>query len=232
MKTSTKLKQIRPFVNIKIPHNKKLFTTNEKRLISRYYNILDGQGYFNNDNTGFQLVSIKSKSAPKIAGAPKITKRFIEVGTVVKDGVISTNPNRKVKLKNGKFYVVDEKGATKIWRFRYNISKNWEPKEFAKYIAKQMGKKNLKKTQFFAIGAGLKYEVRGSINDSLNSLANEILKIGYGYTPNLTKSYTHNNQTKYLKDWLQEIVVYETLDEVASKIKNRKYKKRKRKVKR
>lgn len=231
MSTSQKLKQIRPFVNIKIPANKKLFTIAEKRLISRYYNILDKQGYFNNDAEGYQLVSIKAKTAPKIFGAPKITKRFIEVGTVVENGKLKTNPNRKVQLRNGKFYVKDLKGNTRIWRFEYNIAKNWTQQTFVKHIIKQIGKSGLKKNQYFAIGAGLKYEVRGSISTSLKNLANDILKIGYGYTPNLTKEYTHNGQKKYLKEWLQEIVVYESIDDVESKIKNRKFKTRKKKAK-
>lgn len=228
--TKDKLRAIKPFVKLKIPINKKMFSSAEKGLITRYYNILDSQGYFNNDNIGYQLITISGKTAPKISGAPKITKRFVDIGTIVENGQLKTNPNRKARIKNGKIFVYDNSGNMRTWRFRYNIAKNWETKDFARYIKRQFGK-DLKKKRYFAIGAGLKYEVRGSISTSLENLANDILKMGYGYTPNLKEQYEHNGQTKYLKDWLQEIVVYEELEDVEARIKNRKYKKKQRKPK-
>jgi len=222
--TSDKLRQIKPFVNIKIPINKKNFKPWEKGLISRYYNILDNQGYFNYDNIGYQLLDISSKKAPKVLGAPKLKKRFVEVGTVIENGIMKTNPNRKAIVKNGKIYVKDKGGQIRIWRFQYNIAKNWTQESLAKHLKRQIGKQGLKKNQSFVIGAGLKYEVGGIIDRKLENLAGDILKIGYGYTPNLTKQYEHNGQKKYLKDWLQEIVVYEYDEDLLKRQQNRRMK--------
>lgn len=209
MKTNEKLKAIRPFVKLKIPANKKLFTASEKGLISRYYNILEKQGYFDSNNDFYASVNIERHKNLKIAGAPKIKTRLVRLPTTSEKGVIKVDKSAKVKIRNGKIYV-DRNGAPSIWRFQYNIGKNWIEKAFIAHIKKQIGKAGLKKNQFFAVGAGLKYEVRGTKNDSLTALAREILKIGFSYTSNLTASYEDRNQVKQLKDWLQEIIVYET----------------------
>ena len=226
MKYSEKLKLSRPFVNLGINVNRKNFTTQEKRLITTYFNKLTNLGYFDNITEGYQLVSIKSKRAPKIKGAPKIQKRLVEVGTVVVNGKLQTNPNRKVIIKNGKI-MVTQNGAPRIWRFEYNIAKNWTQKEFIKHLKKSIGKNGLKKNQHFAIGAGIKYEVRNSVTDSLEHVAREIIKLGYRYTPNLKESYEHNGQVKKLSDWMQEIVVYEYIDDIKNRQVNRKFQKRK-----
>lgn len=226
MKYSQKLKKISPFVKLGINSNRKNLSPQEKRIITIYYEKLKAQGYFDKITEGYKLVSIEGKKAPKIKGAPKITKRFVDVGTVVENGVLKTNPKRKVVIKNGKIYVT-QNGAPRIWRFEYNIARNWKEKDFIAHIKKQIGKEGLKKNQFFAIGAGIKYEVRNSHTDSLQHVAREILKMGYRYTPNLKESYEHKGQVKKLSDWMQEIVVYEYKSDVASKIKNRSMRKKK-----
>lgn len=230
MNYTQKLKECRPFVNIKINGNKKNFTPQEKRLITYYCNKLKNLGYFDRETEGFLLVSIKPKQAPKVKGAPRIVKRYFEVGTIVKDGKLITNPKRKVKFSKGKAYVTQD-GVPRIWRFEYNIAKNWSEPDFIEHIKEQIGEDGLKKTQYFAIGAGIKYEVRNSPNNSLTTVAREILKIGYRYTPDLQAEYEHKGQKKKLDDWLQEIVVYEYFDDLESRIKNEKYRKKKSKRK-
>lgn len=230
MNYTQKLIQMRPYVKLKINSRNKNYNPSQKRLITIYHKKLKSLGYFDSVIEGYQLVSIQSKTAPKIKGSPKITKRLVEVGTVVKDGKLITNPRRKVTIKNGKIYVTQD-GAPRLWRFEYNIAKNWTEKAFVAHIKKQIGKEGLKKTQYFAIGAGIKYEIRNSINDSLTAVAREILKIGHRYTPDLQAEYIHKGQKKRLNDWLQEIVVYEYFEDVESKVKNAKYRKKKSKRK-
>lgn len=224
------LDEVKPFVNIKIKKGRKNFTTAEKAKITRYYNILQRQGYFDSEREGFEFVSIAGKKAPKIKGAPLIKKRPFYVGTVVENGYIKTDPKAKAVVKNGKIYrVVD--GKTRSWRFEYNIAKNWKQKDFVNHLIKQIGKKNLKKTQFFMIGAGIKYEVRGNYLDSLNEVAKNILKIAYAYTPNLKEKYEDRGQEKNLSDWMQEIVVYESQEDIEKIIKNKTAKKKRKKRK-
>lgn len=214
-----KLKKLKKYTAIKINSNKKKYNPQEKSLITRYYKKLEYLGYFDAEKPGYVTVNIE-KTKIRVKGAPLIKKRIVEVGTVVDaDGKFKTNPRRKVKIEGKKIYVT-EKGAPRIWRFEYNIAKNWEVPELAKHIKKAMGGK-VKKTQFFAIGAGIKYEVNNSVTTSLERLAREILKIGYRYTPNLSAVYENRGQKKRLSDWMQEIVVYEYLDDVVMRQKSR-----------
>lgn len=214
-----KYNKIRPFVKLKIPANKKNFTTAEKSLITRYYNKLEPMGYFNREQEGYILKDI-SRTKIKIRNAPKIRKTFVNVGTRVVDGKIITDTRSKITIKDGKIYV-KRYGMGKSWRFSYNIKKDWTTDDFKKHILKRMGQSKLKDGQIFAIGAGI-YEMRGTDNTRLDKLAEKILQIANRYKASneaLIENETDLDdiqEIKHYEDFMTEIVVYESREVLQS----------------
>lgn len=228
-----KLKEIAPFVRLGINIRRKRFTAQEKRLISYYHNKLSDLGYFDSIQAGYKYLNISKAPKAAIKGAPRLYKIPVKVGTILVNGRVETDPKANPRIKDGKVYVFKD-GTPDKWFFTYNIAKNWNEEDFKKHILKQIGKKNLRKTQLFAIGAGVKYEVgqkggkeRGTLNDSLTETARNILKIGFRYTNNLTEPYEDRNQVKYLKDWMQQITVYEYVEGYSTEKPKKLRKKRK-----
>jgi hypothetical protein len=217
-----KYKKIRPFVKLNIPHNKKMFSTAEKNLISKYYNKLEPMGFFNREQEGFILKDI-SRSKYKIKNAPRIKSTFVNVGTRLVDGKITTDTTAKIKIINGQINI-KRQGMPYKWEFEYNIKKDWKLKDFREHLREQMRPRKHKAGQIFIIGAGI-YEMRGSGDSELDNLAKEILKMAHKYNSMIDKG--QRNESQAPEHFMYRIIVYESHD--AFKLRLKDVKKRKKK---
>lgn len=237
MNYSTKFNAIRQFVNIKIPHNKKNFTSAEKSIITRYYNRLENLGYFQGDRDGYVLHDISRKDI-KLKNAPRIKKIYVNVGTVQDEkGNISTAKAR-ITIKNGKIYTTRKDGA-KRWQFYYNINKDWSKKEFEKHLIKQMGKRP-STGEYYQVGAGI-YVIDGTISDRLSDISDEILKLHSKYSKiydDAADKYANGEEMnryerevykKKTSDWLNNVVVYDGTKSVQEYIRKTKRKRKSKK---
>lgn len=222
MRYSDKFTKIKPFVKLKIPHNKINFTKSEKSLISRYYNKLESMGYFNREQEGYILKDI-SRSKYKIKNAPKLKSTFVNVGTNIINGKIVTDKSAKIKIKNGKIYV-KRQGLPYKWEFEYNIKKDWKLNDFIKHLLKKMLPNKPKKGQIYMIGAGI-YEMRGTADTDIEELAKEILKLSNKYTSMVIEGEREENQAP--EYFMYRIIVYESQE--AFKLRGKNQKKRKKK---
>lgn len=225
MRYSDKFAKIRPFVKLNIPYNKKMFSSAEKAQITRYYNRLDTMGYFNREQEGYILKNI-SNSKYKVKNAPKLKSTFVNVGTKVIGGKIVTDNTAEIKIRNGKIYV-KRKGLPYKWEFEYNIKKDWKLDAFKKHLQKKMLPNKIKKGQIFVIGAGI-YEMGGTADTDLESLAKEILKLSNKYSQAVANFERSERQAP--EYFMYRVVVYEGRD--AFKLRGKNQKKRKRKMKR
>lgn len=211
-----KFNKIKPFVNLNIPHNKKRnFTIKQKSAITRYYNRLNTLGYLNREQEGYVLKNI-SNSNYKIKYAPKIKAVYIEVGTKVINGRIQTDDTAEIKIINGKINV-RRRGMPYKWEFEYNIKRDWQLDSFVKHLKKQMLPNKPKRGQIFVIGAGM-YEMGGSSDTELESLAKEILRLSNKYYTALENFEREDHQAP--EHFMYRIVVYE--NQKAYKLRPRK----------
>lgn len=233
---TTKFSEIRQYVNLKIPHNKKNFTAAEKGLITKYYNKLENLGYFQGQREGYVLHNIAGKDI-KLKNAPRISKIYVNVGTVQdKNGDISTAKNVKITIKNGKIFTKRPDGA-KRWQFFYNINRDWEKPAFEKHLLRQMGKKPTP-GEYYQVGCGI-YVIPGTISDYLGDIADEILKLHAKYSKIYEdareKADSGEEMTRYelevykkkTSDWLNNVVVYDAAESVAEYVRKKKRRKRK-----
>lgn len=223
-----KFRQIRPFVKLNIPHNKKMFTKSEKARITKYHNQLKAMGYFNREQEGFILKDI-SRSKYTVKNAPRIKKAFVNVGTRVIDGKIETDTRSKAVIRNGKIYV-KRAGMPYKWEFEYNINRDWKLKEFTQHLIKQMRPNKPKKNQIYVIGAGI-YEMRSTNYAEVERLAKEILKFAHAYNPALYKNIAKEENLidenpddearDDIGDFMYRAIVYENEKAFAQRIKER-----------
>lgn len=224
MRYSDKFAKIRPYVKLNIPHNKKNLTKNEKAAITRYYNRLETMGYFNREQEGYILKDI-SNSKYKVKYAPKIKSTFVKVGTKNINGQIVTDTSATIKIRNGKIYV-QRKGLPYKWEFEYNIKKDWKLDAFVKHLKKRMLPNKVKKGQIFVIGAGI-YEMGGTADNDIESLAKEILRISNKYSLAVANYERAENQSP--EHFMYRIAVYENRE--AFKLRGKDQRKRKKKMK-
>lgn len=217
-----KYNKIKNLVKLNIPHNKKNFSTAEKAIITRYYNRLNTMGYFNREQEGFILKNI-SRSKHKIKYAPRIKAVFVEVGTKIENGKITTDKTAKIKIKDGRIYV-KRQGMPYKWEFEYNIKKDWKLQPFINHLKKQMMPNKIKKGQIFVIGAGI-YEMRGTGDDDLESLAKEILKLSNKYFTAVANYERAENQSP--EHFMYRIAVYESQEAFKLRLQNQKKRKKK-----
>lgn len=217
-----KFRAIKSFVNLNIPHNKKNFTPQEKAQITRYYSKLEAMGYLDNEREGFVQKDI-SRSKYKIKNAPKIKRVLVEVGTVSKNGKISTDKTAKVKIINGKINV-KRRGMPYKWEFEYNIKRDWKLADFVKHLKKQMLPYKPRKGQIFVIGAGL-YEMAGSGDEDLEEIAKSILSIAGKYNSEIIAFERPSEKSP--DKFMQRVIVYENREAFKLRAKSLAQKKRK-----
>jgi len=222
----SKFNDIRPYVKLNIPWNKKLFTTQEKALITKYHNKLKAMGYLNREQEGYILKDI-SHSKYKIKNAPRLKQAFVNVGTVVENGNIITDKTAKIKIVNGQIRV-KRGGMPYKWEFEYNIKRDWKVTDFRKHIKKQMLPNKPKIGQIFVIGAGI-YEMKGTADRDIDNLAKEILKIGNKYYSMVESGKRAESQSP--EHFMYRIVVYESTDAFKLRLKNKKKIKKRKKSK-
>lgn len=202
-----KFAKIRPFVNLKIPANKKNFTTAEKTLISKYYNLLKKKGYLNTGREGYVLKNI-SRSKYKIAGAPKIKNILVDVGTKKINDKYVTNPNHKIIIRNGEILV--KTGRMPYKRIiQYDIARDWNEKDFVQHLKNRIGK--IKKGNIFVTGAGDIYEMGDEMetdDSGVEQLAKKILKMGNKYY----NDYNAGERESLPEDFMFNMIIYENRD--------------------
>lgn len=221
-----KYHQIRQFVNLNIPHNKKNFTRKEKYNITKYYNDLKSAGYLDRQKEGFILKNI-SKCKYKVKNLPKLKYTLVNVGTSVIDGKIVTAPDAKIKIINGKIKV-KRNGKPYKWEFQYNIRRDWEIKPFIEHLKKRMKPNKIKAGQLFVIGAGI-YEMRGTEESDFYALANEILSLANKYQSLVDKGERPENKSP--DRFMYTIYVYDNMEAFKIRLKNQKKRKKKSKPK-
>jgi hypothetical protein len=223
--TRQKFNAIKGFVKLKIPHNKQGgFSNSEKNIISRYYNTLKKNGYFD-DRVGYEFKDIsRSKSFEKIKGAPAIKKVPVNVGVEKTDKGYRTSTKAKITIRNG-IVTITEKGMPQRWEFRYNIAQDWTLKQFVAHLKKQ-SRGRLRKGNILVTGAGLRYEIASSATDTLEALAKDILKMANKYQ----QQYIDNDENKSVDEWMFRIVVYQKIESIQPFRVKKKTKQRKKRV--
>lgn len=228
MRYTDKFKAIKSFVKLNIPHNKKNFTQNEKRLITKYYNFLESSGYLNENREGY--IKKKVSGNYKIRNAPRLKNINVYVGTKIDDnGFITTDTNAKITIRKGQIYI-KRGGLPYKWEFEYNIKKDWKIKPFVEHLKERMKPNKPKKGQVFVIGAGI-YEMRGTSERELENLAKEILKLGNRYYADIREGKRSHKQAPEL--FMYRIIVYENTEAFKKRLADYSRKgKRKKKTKR
>ena len=238
MNYSDKFNSLKPFVNLKIPHNKKHFTPAEKGLITKYYNKAENLGIFN-DREGYKTVDISRRDF-KLKHAPRFKAIPVNVGTVQdKHGNVTTAKDVRITFKNNKVYTKRKDGAGR-WQFYYSITKDYTQTEFKAYLLKQMGKKP-SEGEYYAVGAGI-YVIKGTY-DYLGDIAKEVLRLHSKYSKiyeaardkedngeELTR-YENSVKNKKTSDWLNNVVVYEGKQSVIEYTRKKRKKKKDRRIK-
>jgi phage pi2 protein 07 len=179
-------------------------------------NKLEAMGYLNKEKTGYVLKDI-SRSKYKIKGMPKLKKIFVNVGTIIQDGIIVTDLSSKVEIKHGKISVL-RAGKLRRWEFSFNAAQEFSKNNFRKHIKKNMKQEKLKKGQYVVAGAGM-YEIASSATDDLNDLADTIHKMREQYAI----EHALGERKADPSDWMGRVIVYEGKNELKNAIisKNR-----------
>lgn len=209
-----KFKAIRPFVKLKIPHNKKNLTNSEKSQISRYYNALKKRGYLNNEREGYVIKNIDNTSFKKYPLLPKQKAIWVKVGTEIKDGKIVTNTKNKPIIRNGEIYIKHGKNFISK-QIRYDIGRDWKKAGFRKHLKERLGKVNAK--NIVAVNAGdvsiMKTDGMMTEAQYIEQLADNILKMAVKYR----SDYIEGERESEPEDFMGLITIYES-PEIARKM--------------